>query len=319
MSDGPLTPENGGTGKGQGALSSPAPPLLGAGGASEARGGSGFARPRRTLAAPTAVLSGVGLHSGAATTVRLRPAPPGAGLVFRESPSGQEIAALAGNVVDTSRCTILGAGGATVQTVEHLLSTLAGLGVDDALIETSGGEVPAGDGSAVPFVALVRSGGLADQDGPRLEPLTLARPCLVEGDNGSSLVAMPSAVFGATVVLDYPGYSWIGTQAASFDADRDDYAAQIAPARTFGFLREIDWLQSRGLALGASRDNGIALREDGYDTPLRFADELARHKLLDLIGDLALIGRPLCARVFAIKPSHALNTRLARRLAEHFV
>jgi len=274
------------------------------------------ARPRRTLAAPTDALAGVGLHSGAAVSVRLRPAPPGAGLVFRDGASGQEIAALAGNVSDTSRCTILGTNGVTVQTVEHLLSALAGLGVDDALIETSGGEMPAGDGSAAPFVALVRAAGLHDQDGPPVQPLTLERPCLIEGENGSSLVALPAPSFGATVVLDYPGHAWIGTQAVTFDANQGDYATDIAPARTFGFLREIGWLQSRGLALGASRDNGIALREDGYDTPLRFPDELARHKLLDLIGDLALIGCALQARVFAIKPSHALNTRLARRLAE---
>lgn len=282
--------------------------------------GGASVRPRRTLAAPTETLAGVGLHSGAATTVRLRPAPHGAGLVFRDGGTGQEIEALAANVSDTSRCTILGRDGVTVQTVEHLLSALAGLGVDDALIETSGGEMPSGDGSAAPFTLLIReAGGLRDQEGPPVAELTLTRPCLVEGENGSSVVALPAPCFGATVVLDYPGHPWIGTQAVTFDAGQGDYAAQIGPARTFGFLREIGWLQGRGLALGASRENGIALREDGYDTPLRFPDELARHKLLDLIGDLALIGRPLRAQVFAIKPSHALNTRLARRLAEDFV
>lgn len=280
--------------------------------------GSDGVRPRRTLAAPTDVLAGVGLHSGADTTVWLRPAPPGAGLIFRDAQSGQEIAALAANVSDTSRCTILGKDGVTVQTVEHLLSALAGLGVDDALVETSGGEMPAGDGSAAPFVGLIRAAGLRDQDGPPVAPLALTRPCLVDGENGSSVVALPAPFFQATVVLDYPGHPWIGTQAVTFGADEGDYASDIAPARTFGFLREIGWLQSRALALGASRDNGIALREDGYDTPLRFADELARHKLLDLIGDLALVGRPLQAHVFAIKPSHALNTRLARLLAERF-
>ncbi|MDQ2686401.1 MAG: UDP-3-O-acyl-N-acetylglucosamine deacetylase [Armatimonadota bacterium] len=274
------------------------------------------ARPRRTPAGPTDALAGIGLHSGAETTVRLRPAPPGAGLVFRDAQSGQEIPALAANVSDTSRCTIVSGNGVSVQTVEHLLSALAALGVDDAVIEISGGEMPAGDGSAAPFVALIQSVGLRDQDGPPMEPLVLTRPYLLEGENGSSVVALPASSFRATVVLDYPGHPWIGTQVVTFDAGEGDYAADIAPARTFGFLREIDWLQSRGLALGASRDNGIALREDGYDTPLRFPDEMARHKLLDLIGDLALVGRPVQAHFFAIKPSHALNTRLARRLAD---
>lgn len=277
---------------------------------------SGAVRPRRTLIGPTETLAGVGLHSGAVASVRLLPAPPGAGLIFRDAQSGQEIPALAANVSDTSRCTILSMGGVSVQTVEHLLSALAALGVDDALIETSGGEMPAGDGSAAPFAALIQSVGLRDQPGPTITPLALTRPCLLEGENGSSVVVLPAPTFRATVVLDYPGHPWIGTQAVTFDADGDDYASDIAPARTFGFLREIDWLQSRGLALGASRDNGVALREDGYDTPLRFPDELARHKLLDLIGDLSLVGRPVQAHFFAIKPSHALNTRLARRLAE---
>lgn len=279
--------------------------------------GSDAIRPRRTLGAPTDVIAGIGLHSGAEATVRLRPAPPGAGLVFRDAQSGQEIPALAANVSDTSRCTILTSAGVSVQTVEHVLSALSGLGVDDALIETSGGEMPAGDGSASSFVALVRAAGLRDQEGPSLQPLVLECPCLLEGENGASVVALPAPGFRATVVLDYPGHAWIGTQVATFAADEADYAMDIAPARTFGFLREISWLQSRGLAIGASRDNGIALREDGYDTPLRFVDELARHKLLDLIGDLALVGRPVQAHFFAIKPSHALNTRLAQRLAEN--
>jgi UDP-3-O-[3-hydroxymyristoyl] N-acetylglucosamine deacetylase len=272
-------------------------------------------RFRRTLASPSDILSGVGLHSGKSATVRLLPTTSGEGVVLRDLDSGQEITAHALNVFDTSRCTILGKSGITVQTVEHLLSALAALGVDDVLVETQGGEFPAVDGSAAPFVSLIRAAGTAEHGGV-VFPLRLDRPRLLQSEDGSTLLALPSPMFQATVVLDYPKYPWIGTQVADYDSFRDDYASEIAPARTYGFLGEIAWLQARGLALGASRENGIALRADGYDTTLRFDNELARHKLLDLIGDLSLIGRPLAARVIAVKPSHALNCRFARLLAE---
>lgn len=271
-------------------------------------------RLRVTLAAPSGVFRGVGLHSGADASVCFHPAPAGTGLVFRHRASGQEVPALAANVRDTSRCTRLGLNGLEVQTVEHVLSALAGLGVDDAVIETEGGEMPAGDGSAAPFVALIREAGLRPQQGALLYPLTPAQPItIVEG--GSTLVALPADRFVATVVLDYPWHPYLGTLAATFDAAVGDYAAEIAPARTFGFLSEIEALRALGLGLGASRDNAVVLGEDHYETTLRFANELARHKLLDLIGDLALVGQPLQAQVIAVKPSHALNTRLARLLS----
>jgi UDP-3-O-[3-hydroxymyristoyl] N-acetylglucosamine deacetylase len=266
-------------------------------------------RPRVTLAGPSATLTGVGLHSGADASVCLRPAPPGSGLTFRAG--GREVPARAGNVSDTSRCTRLSAGGAEVQTVEHVLSALAGLGVDDAVIEVEGGEVPAADGSAAPFAALIRAAGLRQQEGTA-RPLTLSAPVAVS-EGGASVVALPADRFTAAVVLDYPRHPYLGTLAALFDGG--DYGAQIAPARTFGFLSEIEALRARGLGLGASRDNAVVLGEGGYETDLRFPNELARHKLLDLIGDLALIGRPFQAQVIAIKPSHTLNTRLARMLS----
>lgn len=271
-------------------------------------------RPRLTLASPSRVLEGVGLHSGADASVCLHPAPAGAGLTFRDRRSGQEIPARAANVTDTSRCTRLGLNGREVQTVEHVLSALAGVGVDDAVIETEGGEMPAGDGSAAPFVALIQGAGLRQQQGV-VHPLTLTQPIIVSA-GGAALVALPAERFTLAVVLDYPRHPYLGTLAAAFDAAQDDYAAEIAPARTFGFLAEIEALRVQGLGLGASRENAVVLGEDRYETPLRFANELARHKLLDLIGDLALLGRPLLAQVIAIKPSHALNTRLAQTLSE---
>ena len=272
-------------------------------------------RPRRTLASPTATFEGVGLHSGVYASVRILPAPAGTGRRFHDVPSGQEFPASAANAEETARCTILRNGDVAVQTVEHLLSALAALGVDDCVIETRGGEIPAADGSAAPFITRLETAGLRDQPGTAtVGGLTLTRPCLVSGENGALLLTLPAPHFQATVALDYPEQSWIGTQAVTFDARKDDYAQEVAPARTFGFVRELDWLRAHGLALGASRENAVALGENGYETPLRFPDELARHKLLDLIGDLSLVGVPLCAQVIAVKPSHALNVRLARRL-----
>lgn len=271
-------------------------------------------RLRVTLAGSSPALVGVGLHSGADASVCFHPAPAGAGLVFRDRVSGQEIPALAANVRDTSRCTRVGLDGLEVQTVEHALSALAGLGVDDAVIEITAGELPAADGSAAPFVALIQSAGLRTQSGGFSCPLTPAQPVTVS-EGGSTLVALPSDQFRAAVVLDYPRHPYLGTLGAVFDAGNGDYAAEIAPARTFGFLSEIEALRANGLGRGASRDNAVVLGEDRYETPLRFANELARHKLLDLIGDLALVGRPLLAQIIAVRPSHALNTRLASLLS----
>ncbi|MDQ2798727.1 MAG: UDP-3-O-acyl-N-acetylglucosamine deacetylase, partial [Armatimonadota bacterium] len=191
----------------------------------------------------------------------------------------------------------------------------AGLGVDDAIIEIEGGELPAADGSAAPFAALIHEAGLREQSGVVMEPLTLTEAVTVS-EGGSTLIALPTAHFSATVVLDYPNHPYLGTSAAMFDAETGDYAAEIAPARTYGFLSEIEALQAHGLGLGASRDNAVVLGEDRYETPLRFANELARHKLLDLVGDLALVGCPMQAQIIAVRPSHRLNTRLARMLAE---
>jgi len=272
-------------------------------------------RPRVTLAASSRVFQGVGLHSGADASVCFHPAPAGAGLAFRDRRGGQEIPASAANVRDTSRCTRLGRNGWEVQTVEHVLSALAGLGVDDAVIETECGEMPAADGSAAPFVALIQEAGLREQPDGAISPLTLTQPVTVSA-GVAALVALPADRLTLTVVLDYPRHPYLGTSAATFNAAQGDYAAEVAPARTFGFLSEIEALRAHGLGLGASRENAVVLGEDGYETPLRFANELARHKLLDLIGDLALIGRPLLAQVIAVRPSHALNTRLAQTLSE---
>lgn len=270
-------------------------------------------RHRRTLSGPTARLDGIGLHSGTASSVRFLPAPAGTGRIFHDLTSGQEISACVRNVVDCERCTVLGAGSKTLSTVEHVLSALAGLELDDVIIETTGDELPAADGSAQPFVKMLEAAGSVDTDGT-VAPIHVARALMVAGDDGACIVCFPSECLEITVILNYPDHPFIGTQSAEVRIDSERYCSEIGPARTYGFLSELTWLQQRGLGLGATRDNVVALRDDGYDTELRYANELARHKMLDLLGDLSLMGRPLVARVYAIKPGHRLNILLASKL-----
>ncbi len=262
------------------------------------------------------VVEGVGIHTGAHARVTLRPAPPGAGIVFVRD--GVEIAARAASVADTSRCTVLaGSGGGTVSTVEHLLSALSGLGVTDARAEVEGPELPIGDGSALPWVEALRSAGLVDGAAPAAAAPALTEPVLVTGKHGAFVAAYPADRFRATVATVFEDHPLVGTQVARFDAGVDDYARDVAPARTFGFIEEVEALRKAGLALGGSLENAVVVYPDRYSSPLRFEGELARHKLLDLLGDLSLAGLgPLPpVEVFAVKPSHRLNVSLAARLA----
>jgi UDP-3-O-acyl-N-acetylglucosamine deacetylase len=205
-------------------------------------------------------------------------------------------------------------GSFSLSTVEHVLSALAGLGVDDAIIETTGPELPAGDGSSLPFVEMIEEAGVAETEG-RIEPLRPQSATMVSGSKGECIVCLPSDHLEITVVLDYPDRPFIGTQTAEAALDPSNYREEVAAARTFGFLSELEWLHEHGLGLGATHDNVVVLLEDGYGTKLRYPNELARHKILDLIGDLSLVGRPLNARVIAVKPGHRLNTQMASLLA----
>ena len=271
--------------------------------------------PRRTVARSVAV-SGVGIHTGAKSVTTLEPATtPGAGVVFRVG--GQEIPASVSNVVDTARCTVLGAAGVTVSTVEHLLAALAGAGVTDCVVAVTGPELPIGDGSALLWSDAIASAGVTVVAGS-IERLRVEEPMLVMGSNGSFVTAFPSPEFRCTAAIVFE-HALVGTQAARYEpANGDLFARDVAPARTFGFVEEVEALRVAGLALGGSLENALIVYPDRYSRPLRFGDELARHKLLDLIGDLALTGRPLQADVIAVKPSHRLNTEFARALVERY-
>jgi UDP-3-O-[3-hydroxymyristoyl] N-acetylglucosamine deacetylase (EC 3.5.1.-) len=262
---------------------------------------------------------GIGLHSGRNVFMSLLPAPADTGIVFRrvdlETP--QDVPARATQVGETTLNSGLVAGGVKVNTVEHLMSALAGLGVDNCIVELSAAEVPIMDGSAAPFVYLIQSAGLRTLMAPR-RYLRLRRPIQVsDGDKWARLEPHEGFRLEFTIAFEHPLVASTAQQAV-FDYSPEAYLREVGRARTFGFMHEFEWLRSQNLALGASLDNAVAVDEfrvlnhDG----LRYEDEFVRHKILDAMGDLYLLGHPLMARYTAYKSGHALNNRLARALLE---
>lgn len=266
---------------------------------------------QRTIAAPV-TLRGTGLHSGQSVEMTLRPASEGAGIVFRRVDlRGAAIPAALETVTGTAhRVTLGGADG--VQTVEHLLSAAWALGVDNMDVDVGGGELPGMDGSALPLVRAIRGAGLRRQGAPKAV-LEVRRPVLV-GNTGAWAVALPGPRFSAVciVTLDPPGP---GDQAATYDPERDAYEETIAPARTWGYEKDADVLRREGLALGASLENTLVIGGTGFLNTPRFANEAARHKVVDLLGDLALTGHVIRGTVIAVRAGHGLHVALARALS----
>jgi len=258
-------------------------------------------------------LEGVGLHTGSLCRLRLSPAGAGEGVRFLLPGLKDSFPATVEYQTGANRCTTLGFQGQTVHTVEHLLSALAACGIDNCLIEVDGGEVPAVDGSALPFAHAIRKAG-AQQQTLRREHIILEEPVWIE-ENGSTLIAFPSSKFRITCCIDF-AHRVVGKQFFRVDVTAEAYEREIAPARTFGFLAEVEELRRQGLAGGGSLENALVIGDTGYLSPPRFDDEPVRHKTLDLIGDLALLGAPLQAEIVALKSSHRLNLLLARRILE---
>lgn len=255
-------------------------------------------------------LEGVGLHSGRPCRALLAPGHAGTGVVFRVG--DVRVPAVLGSVREAVRCTGLGAGDALVGTVEHLLAALWVHGVDDAEIRIEGPEVPALDGSAKPFVEAVKRAGLVANGGPR-SFLVLREPVYVEVGAAHGF-ALPYQFLRVTVGVAFPPP--VGVQVVDYGPVHSCFEECIAPARTPGIVSEWDALRAQGLALGASKDNVLPVLEDGYGSPERVPQEVATHKALDLIGDLALLGAPLLAHVVTSRGSHALNHSLARAIGE---
>jgi len=261
--------------------------------------------------------SGIGLHTGKKILMTLRPAPPDTGIVFRRTDLDDpvDIPAHAENVGDTMLGTTLHKGETKISTVEHLLSALAGLGIDNALVEVSAAEVPIMDGSAGPFVFLLQSAGVEEQKAPKrfiriLEPLQVA-----DGDKWARFDPYDGFKVNFEIEFNHPTFK-THTQVATMDFSTTSFLREVSRARTFGFMRDIESLRSRNLALGGNMDNAIVLddtrilNEDG----LRYEDEFVKHKILDAIGDLYLLGASLIGEFSGFKSGHALNNKLLRTL-----
>jgi UDP-3-O-[3-hydroxymyristoyl] N-acetylglucosamine deacetylase len=251
-------------------------------------------------------IEGVGLHSGKPARVTLSPAPANSGITFR-IPGHDPIPAAPESVVNSHYATTIGRNGTRVQTVEHLMAATAGLGIDNLFVDVDGVEIPAADGSAKPFVALLASAGRAEQSAPR-RPVVVPQPIHV-GSGGRWIQIVPSDMFRISYTLDND-HPAIGTQALSWTPSERTFVEDFAPARTYGFLKDLGVMRKNGLARGASLENAIGVGKRGVLNGLRYRDEFVRHKVLDLVGDLALLGRPLVGHVIARNAGHAMNFEL---------
>jgi UDP-3-O-[3-hydroxymyristoyl] N-acetylglucosamine deacetylase len=274
---------------------------------------------RRSFTLGRAVrVPGIGLHAGRHATAVLHPAEAGHGIVFYRNDVDAFIPALSEEARSFDHATTLGVHGPDVGTVEHLLSALVGSGIDDLLVEIDGPELPILDGSAAPWLEAFHRAGLVRQSGAP-EPFVPASPVAVTGPHGKRIEIRPARDLRVSYTIDFP-HPAIGRQSITVVITPESYARHIAPARTFGFLAEYEALKAHGLARGARPDNCIVVGENGVENgDLRFADEFVRHKALDLLGDLALVGRPVLGHVIAHRGGHALHVALARRLREEML
>ncbi|MDD2743613.1 MAG: UDP-3-O-acyl-N-acetylglucosamine deacetylase [Rhodocyclaceae bacterium] len=264
--------------------------------------------------------SGVGLHGGVKVNMALRPAAPNTGIVFRrvDLPEPVDIPATALMVGDTRMCSCLEKDGVKVGTIEHLMSALAGLGIDNAWVDLDAPEVPILDGSAAPFVFLIQSAGIEEQNAAKKFIRVTQLIEVKDGDKWARFEPYEGYRLAFSIVFNHPAINK-SAQRAEIDFAEHSYSREVARARTFGFMQEVEYLRENGLALGGGLENAIVLDEfrvlnqDG----LRYGDEFVKHKILDAIGDLYLLGNPLLAAYSSHKGGHALNNLLARELLNH--
>jgi UDP-3-O-[3-hydroxymyristoyl] N-acetylglucosamine deacetylase len=257
--------------------------------------------------------SGIGLHSGAPVCLQILPASPGTGIVFRRTDlEGFEIEANSRNVARVSYATSLMKKGVLISTTEHLLSAFTGLGVDNAIVELDNLELPILDGSALPFVELIQKAGIRKQRRPRRYMKMLREVEMREGNKFISVY--PADSYSVSYSINFP-HPLIGKETFQVELSNGSYLRNIAAARTFGSREDEKAMRNMGLIRGASRDNCIVLTRDGVENgPLRFSDEFVRHKVLDLVGDLALLGKPILGRIVADRAGHAMHTALVSRI-----
>jgi len=276
-------------------------------------------RTNQTTLARTAELQGPGLFTGEPCRLRFCPAEANTGVVFTRTNVEQpvRIPAVAANVTNRARRTTLQNGAVAVETVEHVLSAICGVGVDNVLIEVTGAETPGQDGSALAYVEALQNAGVVQQEAP-LEPHVVAETVTVtDGDAVLTIAPGPGDCLDILYDMDYSHHPSVGRQLFAFRLGIDDYASQLASARTFVLAEEADALRTQGLGTHLTCQDLLVVGEDGpIDNELRFPDEYVRHKVCDLIGDLSLFGKPLRGRIVACKSGHALNRKLVAKLTE---
>jgi len=262
--------------------------------------------------------SSIGLHSGRKVTMKIRPADVDQGITFvrTDLPEYQAIKADITSVCDTTLATTIGSNGSAVSTVEHLMSAFSGMGVDNAVVEVNAPEVPIMDGSALPFVNLLKSVGTRPQ-GKCKKLLVIKKAISVEDESGTAML-LPAAEFKITYKIDFK-HPVIGQQSYHLTFSDVNYETEICAARTFGFLKDVEYLQAKGLALGGSLKNAIVLNDQKIINKegLRCPEEFVKHKILDAIGDLSLLGMPIIGHFIAYKSGHRLNNRLLREILAH--
>src|SRR5712675_1102189 len=267
--------------------------------------------------ARTAGLSGASLHTGEKATLKLHPAPPGHGIKFKRKDLQEEptIDARIDNLKTVERATTLGEGSVRVHTVEHVLAALSAMGVDNAIVEMDANEPPIGDGSAQPYVDLIKKAGVTAQEEPR-KFFDVREPMHVESKTGALIVLLPDDKFRISCTQAGPNNRF--TQFLSMEVTPAFFEREIAPARTFVYYEDVKPLMDKNLIKGGSLENAIVVRGDAIlsKEPLRFDDEFVRHKILDIIGDLALVGTRIRGHIIAVKPGHAVNAELARAIVK---
>ncbi|MFP4071409.1 MAG: UDP-3-O-acyl-N-acetylglucosamine deacetylase [Desulfovibrionales bacterium] len=262
--------------------------------------------------------SGIGLHSGRKVRLSIRPAEEDSGIVFIvKTSSGEKVLRPSpDSVVCTGLATTLGKGDSRIATVEHLFAAIRGMGIDNIIVETEGGEIPIMDGSAASFVLLLKNAGIRKQRAAK-KVWALKKEIVFERD-GKSITAKPFNGFAVHYTIDFT-HPMVGRQKKGFVQRDQEFSRQIAKARTFGFLKDVEYLQKNGLALGGSLENAVVLDEYGVVNPegLRFDDEFVRHKILDFIGDMALLDHPLWGSFQVFCSGHAVNNEFLRYLQDH--
>ncbi|MEZ5315438.1 MAG: UDP-3-O-acyl-N-acetylglucosamine deacetylase [Chlamydiales bacterium] len=276
-------------------------------------------RPQRTLKKEVS-FSGVGIHTGKEVSIRFCPAPINSGVVFQriDLPGKPLIPAAIEYVQNTLRSTIIGVGSASVQTVEHVLAALFAYQVDNLCVQLDEGEPPVGDGSAISFVSLIEKAGIEEQKAIKvIHPL---KEPLYYSNDKSYIVALPSEEYRISYVLHYPNTSVIRSQYLSLPINQEVFKNEIATCRTFALYEEITALMEQGLIQGGSLENAIVIKDDVVFSKegLRFPDEMVRHKILDLIGDLSLVGFPFLANIIAICSGHHANIQIGKEFVKHF-